>query len=346
MSLVMFSVATVLVLLSVWIVVPAPAIWAVALSIAAAELSPIFLCLAIIVGVLAWRIGGTMHPATMILAAIATLLFALPAVRYPRDAPFSVRRLLTGLEAPGVQVHRGKIDVYRPATGSRHPILVQIYGGAWQRGAPGDNAAFASYFASRGYAVFAIDYRHAPESQWPAQMDDVRAALIWIRAHAAEYQADAGRIAILGRSAGAQLAMLAGFQDESIRGVISFYGPVNLARGWREPPSPDPIGSRPVLEAYLGGTPDQVPDRYKAASPIEFVSARVPPTLLIYGSRDHIVQAKYGRDLHARLTAAGARSTLVEIPWADHAFDFIPGGLGGQLALWHTEQFLERTLRR
>ena len=80
----------------------------------------------------------------------------------------------------------------------------------------------------------------------------------------------------------------------------------------------------------------------QAASPIEFVSARVPPTLLIYGSRDHIVQAKYGRDLHARLTAVGARSKLVEIPWADHAFDFIPGGLGGQLALWHTEQFLEQ----
>ena len=68
-------------------------------------------------------------------------------------------------------------------------------------------------------------------------------------------------------------------------------------------PRPDPIGSRPLLEAYLGGTPNQVPERYAAASPIEHVSARVPPTLLIYGSRDHIVEARYGRDLHARLLA-------------------------------------------
>ena len=357
MSWVMFLVATVLVLLSVWIVVPAPAIWAVALSIGAAELSPVFLLVAALVGVLAWKIGGTMHTATMILAGIATVLFALPVVRYPREAPFSIRRLITGIEAPGVQVHRGvrpepstssalAMDIYQPATVEQHPILVQVYGGAWQRGAPGDNPAFASYFASRGYTVFAIDYRHAPVSQWPAQIDDVRAALAWIRAHAADYHGDATRLAIFGRSSGAQLAMLAGFQDSAVRAVISYYGPVNLARGWREPPSPDPIGSRPVLEAYLGGTPDQVPDRYAAASPIEHVSARVPPTLLIYGSRDHIVQAKYGRDLHARLSAAGAKSQLVEIPWADHAFDLIPGGLGGQLALWHTERFLEQTLRR
>jgi acetyl esterase/lipase len=254
-----------------------------------------------------------------------------------------------------VQVHRGAnpdsaasltVDVYQPPAGDRHPVLVQIYGGAWQRGLPGDNETFARYFASRGYAVFAIDYRHAPAAHWPAQIEDVRASLAWIRAHAADYHADTTRLAIVGRSSGAQLAMVAGFEDPGVSAVIDYYGPVNLTRAWHEPPRPDPIGSRAVLEAYLGGTPDRIPEPYQAASPLEHVSARVPPTLLIYGSRDHIVQAKYGRDLYAHLIAAGATSQLVEIPWADHAFDFIPGGLSGQLSLWHTEQFLLKTLRR
>lgn len=172
----MFLVATALVLLSVWIVIPAPAIWAVALSIAGAELSPLLLIAAIVTGLLAWRIGGTMHVATIVLAAIAFVLCILPIARYPREAPFSLRRLIMGLETGEVQLHRGvtaaapsaTVDVYQPASGHRHPVLVQIYGGAWQRGAPADNAAFAAYFASRGYAVFAINYRHAPAAIWPA----------------------------------------------------------------------------------------------------------------------------------------------------------------------------------
>ncbi|MEO7133416.1 MAG: alpha/beta hydrolase [Vicinamibacterales bacterium] len=353
----LFLVSTALALSSVWIIVPAPAIWAVMLSVGGSELSPLFLIASIIAGVLGWHFGGRMHVPAMVLAAIATVLFALPILQYPRDAAFSLRRLLMGLEKNDAQVHRGitpgapsdpslTVDVYQPPTGDHHPVLVQIYGGAWQRGAPGDNAAFARYFASRGYTVFAIDYRHAPAAHWPAQIEDVRAALAWVRAHAADYRADATRLAIIGRSSGAQLAMIAGFDDPGVSAVIDYYGPVNLTRAWHEPPRPDPIGSRSVLEAYLGGTPDQLPEPYTGASPIEHLSARLPPTLLIYGLRDHIVQAKYGRDLHAHLIAAGATSQFVEIPWADHAFDAIPGGLSGQLSLWYTEQFLERTLRR
>ena len=106
---------------------------------------------------------------------------------------------------------------------------------------------------------------------------------------------------LFGRSAGAQLAVVAGLQDPGVSAVISFYGPVNLTNGWRYPPRPDPIGSRAVLEAFLGGTPDQMPERYREASPITYVSARAPRTLLIYGSRDHIVQPQYGRNLHAAL---------------------------------------------
>ena len=240
------------------------------------------------------------------------------------------------------------LDIYRPVDAGRYPAVVQIYGGAWQRGAPGDDAAFATYLAARGFVVFAIDYRHAPEWQWPAQIVDVRSALGWIHEHGAEYEADASRLALLGRSSGAQLAMVAAYGPAAvpIRAVVSYYGPVDLTDGYRRPPRPDPLDARSLEETLLGGTPDQVPDRYREASPISYVTRRLPPSLLIYGGRDHVVLPRFGAMLDDRLRAAGATSVFLEIPWAEHAFDAIPNGPSAQLALYYTEQFLAWALDR
>ncbi|MEO8679933.1 MAG: alpha/beta hydrolase [Vicinamibacterales bacterium] len=345
--------ASLLLFLSAWIVVPAPTMALLALGVGVPELSPVLLVVTLVAGVIAWRTGAT---GALVLCAIAATLFAVPIAQYPRGAPLSVRCLLLGVPAPDSRVTRGvqfaapqgvplTVDIYQPRATGRVPTVVQIYGGAWQRGVPGDDEVFARHVASQGYVVFAIDYRHAPTWKWPAQQEDVRAALEWIRAHAPEYEADPSKLAIVGRSAGAQLAMVTALQDRAVSAVVSYYGPVNLARGWREPPRPDPIGSRGVLEAYVGGTPDQVPDRYREASPITYVSATAPRSLLIYGARDHVVQARFGRELHEALLAAGARSELVVLPWAEHAFDIVTGGLGGQLSLFHTERFLADVFR-
>jgi acetyl esterase/lipase len=239
------------------------------------------------------------------------------------------------------------VDVYRPLSAGPHPILLQLYGGAWQRGSPEDNPTFAAYFASNGYLVIALDYRHAPEWKWPAQIQDVRAALGWVIAHAAEYEGDRSRIAVIGRSAGAQLALVAAYQAGMplVRAVASYYGPVDLVEGWRRPPRPDPLDVRAILETYLGGTPDTVPAAYHDASPVTYARPRVPPTLLIYGARDHIVEARFGRELNDRLQENGTTSVLLEIPWAEHAFDAMPNGLSGQIALYYTERFFAWALR-
>jgi acetyl esterase/lipase len=245
----------------------------------------------------------------------------------------------------GVQL---TLDVYRPVTAGPHPSVVQIYGGAWQRGGPGDDAGFATYLAARGYVVFAIDYRHAPRWRWPAQIQDVRAAIGWIRTRGVEYGADASRLAILGRSAGAHLAMVAAYEPGAlpVSAVVSYYGPVDLTDGYRHPPRPDPLGTRSLDEALLGGTPDELPDRYREASPISYVTRRLPPSLLIYGGRDHVVLPRFGAMLDDRLRAAGATSVFLEIPWAEHAFDAIPNGPSAQLTLYYTEQFLAWALDR
>ena len=289
-------------------------------------------------------------------------LHGVPAERRARlrPSPFSVRDLLLGIEAADARVIRSipfaapagvqlTLDVYRPPAAGRYPAVVQIYGGAWQRGAPGDDAAFASHLAARGFVVFAVDYRHAPQWQWPAQSDDVAAALAWIGQHGAEYDADTSRLALLGRSAGAHLAMLAAYRQPAaprVAAVVSYYGPVDLIEGYRNPPQPDPLDVRAIEEALLGGTPEQLLARYHDASPISHVSRQLPPSLLIYGGRDHIVLSRFGAALDARLRAAGATSVFLEIPWAEHAFDVIRNGPSGQLALYYTEQFLAWALTR
>jgi acetyl esterase/lipase len=279
-----------------------------------------------------------------------------------RSAPVVLFDLLRGIDVGEARVVRDipfaapdgvrlTLDIYRPPAAGRYPSVVQIYGGAWQRGAPSDNAGTATYLAARGYVVFAIDYRHAPRWRWPAQIDDVRAALAWIREHGGEHDADVSRLALVGRSSGAQLAMIAAYDGRArpavpIAAVVSYYGPVDLADGYRNPPRPDPLDVRSIEEAFLGGPPDLMPDRYREASPITYVTRALPPSLLIYGRRDHIVLPRYGAMLDDRLRAAGATSVFLDIPWAEHAFDLVPFGPGGQLALYYTERFLAWALAR
>lgn len=234
------------------------------------------------------------------------------------------------------------MDIYRPANTGKNPTLVVMYGGGWQNGSPSNNPEFSRYMAARGYTVFAIAYRHAPRDRFPAQLDDVRSALSFIQQHSDEYDADPERIALLGRSAGGHLAMLAAYQPDAlpIRAVVNYYGPFNLTKGYREPPNPDPLNVRAVLEAFLGGTPEQLPDQYAKASPITYVTRQLPATLLVHGSRDHIVEVRFARNMHKRLREANNTSVLLEIPWAEHSFDSIFQGPSNQLALYYTERFL------
>lgn len=258
-----------------------------------------------------------------------------------------------------VVVHDGDtltVDIYHPprapseagADSAMRPVLVQIYGGAWQRGAPTNNSEFAEYMAGQGFVVFAIDYRHAPKFRFPTQVEDVRHALAWIGANARTLRADTSRLVLIGRSAGAHLAMMAAYAVDAprVRAVINFYGPVDLTEGYRQPPRPDPLSVREIEEAFIGGTPSDMPEVYRRASPISLVTRQLPPTLLIYGGRDHIVEPRFGDLLAGRLRAEGTTVVHVEIPWAEHAFDAIPNGPSGQLSRYVTERFIAWAITR
>jgi acetyl esterase/lipase len=234
------------------------------------------------------------------------------------------------------------LNLYQPLAPGTYPALIVIYGGGWQNGTPANDEFFSRYMAAQGYVVVAIDYRHAPRYQFPAQLEDVNSAMQFIQTHATDYEIDPERLAIMGRSAGAHLAMLAAYQPNApkFRAVINYYGPIDLTKGYYDIPRPDPIHSQALLRAFLGGTPQEFPDRYRQASPYTYATQLQPPTLLVYAKRDHLVQAKFGRAMGDRLTQSGNVAPYLEIPWAEHAFDALFSGVSNQLALYHTERFL------
>lgn len=367
MLLILLTASVVLCFLSVWIVVPAPHYFVYPIAVGSPEASPLLLGGGVILLLIAVRQTKRHRLAriALVFAALATVLPLVPAIQLPFAlARFDRAMGATTAKAPGplaggIRVIRDvpfskadgvplSLDLYQPAAQGRFPIIMQIYGGSWQSGTPRNQEWFSKYFAERGYLIVAIDYRHAPEWRWPEQIVDVRTALYWVSQEAGKYGGDPGRIVLVGRSAGAQLAMRLAYQEgpSSIRGVVNYYGPVDLANGWRQPPRPDPADVRGLLEAFIGGTPDQKPEHYRHASPITWVSKAAAPTLSIYGSRDHIVEARFGRMLDTAMKSAGATSVLLELPWSEHSFDAVPNGLGRRIALSYTERFIAWAVTR
>ncbi len=362
--------------LAAWIVLPAPTYFLLTFGVGAPEVSPWIALGALVAGALSLhglrdstiaRIGGGTALLALVLAAIPITRFASTARRFDalmkpmsaepatpaRRSRFSIGDFIAGIDSGEATITRDvefarpggislTLDVYQPKTAGRHPVLVQIYGGRWQNGKPSDDANFATMMATHGWVVFAIDYRHAPTFRWNAILADVDSSLAWIRDHAAEYGGDTSRVAILGRSAGGHLALLAAYRTPAvrIRGVVSYYGPIDLVAAYLNPPKPDPLGIKPIEEMFIGGPLANRTDDYQAASPITYAKQSLPPTLLVYGARDHIVESKYGARLHDALAAAGTRTAYLEIPWAEHAFDAVFNGLSSQLAMYHVERFL------
>jgi acetyl esterase/lipase len=365
--------------LSVWIVLPPPIFFLLRLAVGAPEVSPWLVGVNAIALFLLLVARHSLWRTLAIVCVVVGLCFsALPLLQLPttlqqannmmqktlgskggRSHPFVLLDVFRGIpispsrtsktiafaQPEGVPLN---LNLYRPSQTGPHPTLVMIHGGGWQGGSPNDNSEFSRYMAGRGYTVVSIDYRLAPRFKFPAQLNDVRTAIAYIQEHADELEVDVARMAIMGRSAGAHLAMLVAYGENAppVKAVVNYYGPVDLTRGYYEPPNPDPIETIDLLEDFLGGTPKELAERYKEASPITHVQSQEPPSLLIYGQRDHVVQSKFGKSLYDRLQATGNQAFFLEIPWAEHAFDAIFPGVSSQMALYYTERFLAWALNK
>ncbi len=255
-------------------------------------------------------------------------------------APFALRK--TYLKRPIARVEYDvvyrrtsarplKLDIYTPQmeVGERLPAVIVVHGGSWELGDKGDAFGHQRQLAQQGFIVFDIQYRFSHEAVWPAQLEDVRAAIRWVKQRAEHYNADPERVALLGRSAGGHLALQAAYratgeaEDTRVAAVVAYYPPVDF-RLWR----PD---ANSVLAKLIGGLQADNPPAYADASVTSHLHADVPPTLLIHGLQDGLVPVAHSHLLHNRLVELGRPQALLTLPWAEHGFDFVLHGLGRRL---------------
>jgi acetyl esterase/lipase len=266
-------------------------------------------------------------------------IFSFPDLFFGRDpAVVSVRTLDVG---GGLL-----LDFYPPMrpAGDAGPVpcVVAIHGGGWDSGDRTQLPKLNHWLAGRGYAVAAISYRLAPHALWPAQRDDVHAALAFLRSRAAELGIDPARWVLLGRSAGGQIAQTVGYTlgDPSIRGVVALYAPSDLIFGYVNTHENDMLKSPALMRQFLGGTPESARANYESASAIFHVGPRTPPTLLLHGTNDALAWHRHSERLAARLAEHRVPHTYVALPWATHGFEFNLHGPGGQITTYALERFL------
>lgn len=235
-----------------------------------------------------------------------------------------------------------QLDFYAiPSDSARKPLVVTIHGGSWESGSIKDQAELNYYLAARGYVVAAVGYRFAPANPYPAQTEDVNAAIDYLKAHAETIHADPSRIVLVGRSAGGQLALQSAYtkHDPSIRGVVALYAPTDQKWGWDHPSNPRVYDSWSTLRSFMHGEPVQVPDAYRESSAINHVDSTTIPTLLLHGRIDPLVSVRQSARLDSALAAAGRRHLFIEMPWATHGCDYVFNGPCGQVSSYAIERF-------
>jgi acetyl esterase/lipase len=276
----------------------------------------------------------------------AKLTQSFGAVKIERTA-FTLGGLLGGRPepvTPRALVYSGELslDFYPAFNRANAPCVIVVHGGGWNGGSRAEIPHFNHWLARGGYAVAAIDYRLAPQFRWPAQREDITAAVAFLKAHASALGIDASRLVLLGRSAGGHLAEAAAYtrHDPAIRGVVALYAPADVHFAWEFSRDDDVLKSPQLLKDFLGGTPEAVRANYDEASPIRFVGQTTPPTLLIHGRLDTLVWHRQSERLDRKLTEAHVPHAFVSLPWATHAFEYNLHGPGGQLATFGIEWFL------
>ncbi len=240
--------------------------------------------------------------------------------------------------------HELKMDVYYPSSGGPWPGVIFVHGGGWMEG---DKAPLPMVPTASGYLVVSINYRMYPAYRFPAMIEDVKCAIRFLRAHAAAYNLDPERIAVVGHSAGGHLAALAGLVDERagwdvgpygehssrVQAVVEMSGPTDLTCPFVE--------AVEALKANVFGAAQWV-----SASPVTYARVDAPPFLIIHGDKDAIVPVEQAHRLHDALRQAGASSELIVVQHAGHGFEPVDGMPTPSVeeALAHMLVFLARAL--
>ncbi len=371
--------------LALLILLPAPNGLAWRLEIAIGEAGYYLIPLLALLAVFPWknRAAGNAGRAIAVVAAVILLRPLMDASRIAsgldadmatafaqnamtgarQEHPLSIATLLGHSSSDGVRVRTMRyheaagsgpdddnrsLDLYTPSSdSSRFPIVITIHGGSWGGGTRRDLPELNYTLARRGFAVAAVSYRLAPEYPFPAADSDIHEAVSFLKSNAAKLSLDPARIVLVGRSAGAHLALLAAYEvaDPSLRGVVSLYGPTDLRWSYSHPSNPRVLNSTAVLESFLAGPPERAGANYDRGSPINFARRELPPTLLIHGAKDELVSVMQSDRLAAALSAGNRKFFYLRMPWATHGCDYFTHGPCGQLSTFSIERFLDIVMK-
>lgn len=232
-----------------------------------------------------------------------------------------------------------ELDIYYlPKENASNPILIVVHGGGWISGSKSDIPikSVSKFFAIHGFTVFAINYRLYPEVTFLGMLHDVRDAIVFAKNNAENFHGDINRTFLFGRSAGAQLALVAAYgtnitffkekcgnytySDLKVNGVASIYGISKMST---------------MASRILGVKSDENLFLYDLASPISYINrSGMVPTFIAAGSLDALVPVHNSRILKSALSANNNEYMYLEIPWANHSFDGVLSNLSSQLALY------------
>ncbi len=241
------------------------------------------------------------------------------------SAGWSQPEVVRNIEYGQVQNQSLKLDFY-PASQPKAPLLIFVHGGGWCKGSRAELGLAAEELHQAGFAIASIDYRLVPNAVWPAQLEDVKCAIRYLRGHAKELGLDGQRFGAWGESAGAHLVNLAGLagpkagydqsggsleESSSLQAVVDLYGPSDFN-------APDMTTSKG--EAYLKGLLQDKVELRPVASPVSYIAAGAPPFLILHGTDDVLVPFHQAEILRDKLKEAGNEVELITVPKGGHGF--------------------------
>jgi acetyl esterase/lipase len=205
------------------------------------------------------------------------------------------------------------LDLRVPSEGrGPYPIVMIIDAEDWA--SPNSRSDAGNFLTARGIAVATVGFRSSLQAPFPAQLNDVRTALQWLRTHASDYNLQASRVGVWGIGAGGHLASLLGTTDPTILGVVDWYGQTDLVQLQSDVTTcADHVSASSPAAILLGCAPATCPTTAAAANPLATITRDDPPFLIMHGTLDCLVPSAQSRLLHDALTAAGARSSLTMV---------------------------------
>lgn len=224
-----------------------------------------------------------------------------------------------------------QLNLARPKVQSgKTPAILCIHGGGFRAGKREGWDARCKLLAEQGYVAATATYRLAPKFQFPAAVEDVKAAVRWLRANAEKYSIDPDRIGVVGDSAGGHLAQFlgvtggvaqfegdggnAGFSS-SVRCVVNYYGPSDLTKSYGKS-----VDAAEVLPMWLGGDATKEHKRHILASPLYWVTPSAAPTLLLQGTEDKYVNHEQAVWMAEKLKASEVEVEFLSLEGAGHGF--------------------------